>query len=232
MQTDLKKKVLIAGSKGAIGRALSLKYEEMGWQVLRLSRSENSDLTVNLSEDSSVAVVVDFFTGKTCPDLIINCCGLLHDSQNMPEKQLDELNTNWLQKSFQVNLNTHVNLAKAVDKVADSSKSFTWVSLSAMIGSITDNRLGGWYSYRISKASLNMFIKTLSIEWKRKNKQNRAFVIHPGTTKSTMSSPFNVRKDKLYEPGLTAERIISVIESTETEANGQFYNWNGANLLW
>ena len=232
MSNELRKTVLVAGANGAIGSALSANYESKGWEVIRLSRSKNSDLSVNLSDESSIPDIVDFFKGRSCPDLVISCGGLLHNAENMPERQLSHLNTNWLQKSFQVNLNTHINLAQAIDKIMDSKKCLSWVSLSAMIGSITDNHLGGWYSYRISKAALNMFIRTLSIEWNRKNKSNRAFVIHPGTTESDMSAPFKVRKDKLYKPILSAERIICVIESTETEANGQFYNWNGSKLLW
>ena len=226
------KTVLIAGVGGAIGSALAEKYKDKEWNVISISRKEGADLVTNLSDESCIDSAREFIDSRPCPDLVINCCGLLHDENNMPEKELADVSTDWLMKNVEVNLNTHINLAKAVSKCLSSERSMTWVSLSAMVGSIGDNGLGGWYSYRISKASLNMLIRNLSIEWKRKHRENRVFAIHPGTTKSDMSAPFRIREDKLYDPQLSADRIINVIETSGLEANGQFLNWNGENILW
>jgi len=226
------KTVLIIGVNGAIGSSLVTKYKSEGWTVKCISRAANEGLNLDLTEVSSVDVVEAHLKEQGCPDLVIHCSGLLHDSLNMPERQLEELDTDWLMKSLEVNLISHVHLAKAINRVLTKEKPFTWVSLSAMVGSISDNGLGGWYSYRTSKAALNMFIKGVSLEWKRRNKGNRTFLIHPGTTKSNMSSPFSVRKDKLYSPELSATRIYDVIENTGVEANGQFYNWNSNVIPW
>lgn len=225
------KKLLLVGANGSIGKALSGVYRHAGWEVISISRNKESDLTVDLSLEESFGETYTFLQKLGCPDMVINCNGVLHDDHHMPERRLKDLNVEWLTKSFSVNLQSHINLAKALDNVL-TTKTFTWVSLSAMVGSITDNYLGGWYSYRMSKASLNMFVKNLSIEWKRKNKDNRVFAIHPGTTKSYMSSPFKVKKDKIYQPELSAQRIYSVIEAANSDLNGQFLNWNGEIIPW
>lgn len=229
---NVAKTALIVGTNGAIGSSLEAKYKAEGWTVKTISSGPNQGLRLDLTNESNVDHIETYLKDQGCPDLIIHCSGLLHDSSNMPERTLEELNVDWLMKSLEVNLISHVNLAKAINHVMTKDKALTWVSLSAMVGSISDNGLGGWYSYRTSKAALNMFIKTLSIEWKRKNKGNRTFLIHPGTTKSKMSAPFSVRKDKLYAPELSAQRIYDVIENTGTEANGQFYNWNSEHIPW
>ncbi len=226
------KTVLIVGSNGAIGSSLKVKYEEDGWRVISIGNSPNPGLTIDLTEELNIDKIQAYLTNSGCPDLVIHCAGLLHDSTNMPERTLEDVNAAWIIKSMEVNLLSHVNIAKAINRVITKDKPLTWVSLSAMVGSITDNGLGGWYSYRTSKAALNMFIKTLSIEWKRKNKENRTLLIHPGTTKSDMSAPFNVRKDKLCSPRISAQRIYDVIANTSTEANGEFYNWNSEKIPW
>jgi len=162
---------------------------------------------------------------------VINCSGILHDEEHMPEKQLSDINLLWLQESININLFSHVQLAKLMESQL-STRRFFWVSLSAMVGSIGDNQLGGWYSYRISKSALNMFIKGLSIEWKRKNRDNCIIALHPGTTKSPMTKPFKVRPDKLYSPKKSAERIYQLISDLRSHHNGSFLNWNGETIPW
>ena len=101
-----------------------------------------------------------------------------------------------------------------------------------MVGSITDNQLGGWYSYRMSKAALNMFIKTLSIEWQRKAPDSIVVATHPGTTDSALSEPFqaNIKDGKLYTPELTAERLSRILEELNAEQNGHLLHWDGSVL--
>jgi len=129
-----------------------------------------------------------------------------------------------------VNVLTHVLLAQCLENHIVTKEEFKWVSLSAMVGSISDNYLGGWYSYRMTKAALNMFIRGLAIEWKRKNPNASVVAMHPGTTDSPMSSPFKVRPDKLYSPDLSANRIVKVIDSLDPSRTGLFINWDG-NLI-
>ena len=107
-----------------------------------------------------------------------------------------------------------------------------WAQLSAKVGSISDNYLGGWYSYRASKAALNMLLKTAAVELKRTHKQLCIAAIHPGTTDTPLSEPFQQRlaADKLYTPAQSAQRIAAVIEQLNAENSGGFWHWDGAPL--
>ena len=141
------------------------------------------------------------------------------------------MSQDWLQKSMMVNVMPHVHLAQAI---APNIKQhpIKWLSLSAMVGSLSDNNLGGWYSYRMSKAALNMFIRNLSIEWQRKSPKNIVVAVHPGTTESELSAPFqkNIAKDKLYSQELTAQRISNFVESLSADQNGTLLHWDGSNI--
>ena len=170
-------------------------------------------MQLDLTKEYSIEKLRGHLSYTFVPDIIICCSGILHDDETLPEKKLADFTSDWFLKSVDMNILTHVNLAKAVDPLIEKTRPVTWVSLSAMVGSISDNRLGGWYTYRMNKAALNMFVKGLSIEWHRKSKGSTVISIHPGTTDSQMSKPFSIRKDKLYSPQLTAERIISVVEN-------------------
>jgi len=227
------KTVLISGASGAIGRELVNNYRSSGADVITLSRSLEADISADLRSEDSIAKVQSFMDRFSAfPDICICCNGILHDDRNMPEKSLQEISKKWLFESLEANLLSHIHLSQALESGLTKEKAFVWASISAMVGSIGDNYLGGWYSYRISKASLNMFVKTLSIEWARKNKNNRVFAIHPGTTRSKMSEPFKVRKDKLYEPETTAERISNIVNNANNFETGQFINWTGQEIPW
>ncbi len=104
--------------------------------------------------------------------------------------------------------------------------------LSAKVGSIEDNYLGGWYAYRSSKAGLNMLLKTASIELKRTHKNLTVAAIHPGTTDTRLSEPFQERisTDKLYSPELSAERIVAVVKNLKPEHTGALWHWDGSRL--
>lgn len=105
-----------------------------------------------------------------------------------------------------------------------------WISLSAMVGSISDNRLGGWYSYRMSKASLNMFIRNLAIEWGRKAPGSLVVAQHPGTTDTHLSQPFQagIAEGKLYSVELTASRLITVMQGLTAQQHGALLHWDGS----
>ncbi|MCM8536605.1 MAG: SDR family NAD(P)-dependent oxidoreductase [Lentisphaeraceae bacterium] len=223
--------LIIAGSTSALGQALKSKYSQAGWMVKTIGRKA-ADYEIDLTDYSATSELSELIFKSNTPDMIINCIGTLHNQKHMPERQLSDLDSSWLDSSLEINLKSHINLAKILNEHLTKEKPITWVSLSAMVGSIGDNRLGGWYSYRISKAALNMFIKTLSLEWKRKNKLNKVLSIHPGTTRSSMSAPFKINKDNLYEPELSADRIFDVISNSTSEDNGTFSNWDGKVIPW
>ena len=107
-------------------------------------------------------------------------------------------------------------------------------TFSARIGSIEDNRLGGWYSYRASKAALNMLLKTAAIEYQRVAKGVRFLVFHPGTTDTPLSKPFQkfVSKDKLFTPEFVADQLLTIVEQQASESNIQFLDWDGKAIPW
>ena len=119
-------------------------------------------------------------------------------------------------------------------ELLDKKNASQFVVLSAMVGSISDNKLGGWYGYRSSKAALNMIVKTAAIEITRSNKSACLAVIHPGTTQGALSKPFSsgISKDKYYTPAQSAERVWSLTQNLHSEQTGSFFNWDGSELPW
>lgn len=110
----------------------------------------------------------------------------------------------------------------------------SFASLSARVGSISDNQLGGWYAYRASKAAQNMLLRTFAIEWRRLNRQGCCLLLHPGTTDTGLSKPFQARvpEGKLFTPDFVAERLLTVIAEHGPEDSGQFYAWDGQPIPW
>ena len=167
-------------------------------------------------------------------DLLINSIGVLHDSNGLaPEKSLAEVNLGNLTHAFQVNAALTPLLAKYIKPRKNQGHLNAFVSISAKVGSISDNRMGGWYAYRASKAALNMFLKNIALEYERKNQECLVLSIHPGTTVTELSNPYIEKTSlKLHSPEETAKNILSVIEGKTLEENGKFYSWDGEELPW
>ena len=159
---------------------------------------------------------------------------MLHDDSIQPEKSLTQCDASSLKRLFEVNSIGPLMVAGALLPLHKRNRRFTFAALSAMVGSIEDNRLGGWYGYRASKAALNSFVKTLSNECRIKHPRASVVAIHPGTTDTELSRPFqrNVKPGKLYSADQTAERILNVLESLDTGQTGQFLNWDGTTIPW
>ena len=226
-------RVLIAGSSGAIAEAVAKKLRDDGDHVFTLSRAGEPSAThcvADLTKPSSVEQVTAFVEKCGPLDAVFCGTGLLHGGWNMPEKSLSQLSMDWLQQNMLVNVQTHVHLAQAVEPLVKRSAPIKWVSLSAMVGSLEDNGLGGWYSYRMSKAALNMFIRNLSIEWSRKAPGSVVVAQHPGTTDSKLSEPFQagIAEGKLYTREQTAERLVDVMKALTPEQNGRLLHWDGS----
>ena len=167
-------------------------------------------------------------------DLAIHAAGLLHDMDIVPEKSLAQCNSSHLLRLFEVNSIGPLMVAGALLPTQSRNQRFTFAALSAMVGSIADNRLGGWYGYRASKTALNQFIKTMANECRLKHPRAAIVAIHPGTTDTGLSLPFqkNVQAGKLYTPDLTAERLLDVLEGIDENRSGQFLNWDGSTIPW
>lgn len=169
-------------------------------------------------------------------DLLINCIGILHDTRMKPEKNIDEISADFLIESFRVNSITTLLLAKHLKPFIQNSNDAVFISLSAKVGSIEDNKTGGWYAYRISKAALNMSIKNLSIEFNRLSRRCSVFAVHPGTTETHLSEPFIERARKKYTvhtPAATAANILKMaFDPDHKRYNGKLISWNGEEIPW
>ena len=223
-------KIVIFGANGAIGCALSNHYASMGDEVLAVTREKHnfdhqniSNIIINYDD------VHDFeaLCAVGPPDIIVTCIGALCVGETMPEKSLNDIDEEYMQVLYRVNTIVPALIMKHVLACMPRDHKFICASLSARIGSISDNRLGGWYSYRASKAALNMVIKTASIEIGRKNKNAVIVGLHPGTVDSNLSKPFqnNVPDEKLFSPEQSAGYLANVISRLTKEHSGQVFDW-------
>lgn len=190
---------------------------------------------IDLADESSLSGMVEQIKQQTPTlDLCINTIGLLHDDDMQPEKRLAQVSAETLQRSFTVNAIGVALLAKQLMPLIPKKQRFVFASLSARVGSIEDNRLGGWYAYRASKAAQNMLLRTLAIEWKRSYKQSICVALHPGTTDTALSKPFqaNVRPAQLQSPVQTATMLLTVIGKLSPENSGQFLAYDGQAIPW
>ena len=162
--------------------------------------------------------------------LIINTIGVLHTSDWMPEKKLDDVNAEQLMELLKINTIGPALTIRHFSKLLAPQNSIM-VTLSAKVGSIEDNRLGGWYSYRASKAALNMMIKTAAIELKRTKPNLTLIAMHPGTVNSNLSKPFG-GESKGQNPVQAAKMMLSVIRELTPEKTGSFLSYKNEEIPW
>ena len=166
-------------------------------------------------------------------DLVLNSVGVLHDQGMKPEKSLRDIRGDHLLEYFRVNSIVTPLLAKHAFPFLKHKSPSCFATVSAKVGSISDNQLGGWYGYRASKAALNMFLKGISIEFRQRGCHTITLAIHPGTTRTPLAEPFIQRtKLQLHDPEETAENILNVINGKTLAETGSFYSWDGSPLPW
>lgn len=164
--------------------------------------------------------------------LCINCIGTLHHEGLKPEKSLRDISFKALDEYFKVNSSITPMLAKYLKNKLRHKDLSIFATVSAKVGSISDNKLGGWYGYRASKAALNMFLTTIDIEFKRNKFNCIVRSLHPGTTITELSKPFtNNTKYKLHTPYECASNLLLVLASTQ-EQDHLFYSWDGQKIDW
>lgn len=214
-------KVLVIGANQGIGAAIATQLmAEQDCTVIRTSRQyqqldhdPNHGWTVHcdVTDESSIeAMSHQIHQQFDHLDWLINCAGTLHTEQYMPEKALKEVNQAQMSDQFMTNAVGHLLVLKALQPLLTFGEPALVCSVSARIGSIEDNHLGGWYAYRMSKAALNMGMKTTAIEWARKSPQVKFLLLHPGTTDTALSAPFQQRlpKGQLQTESTTARLLI------------------------
>ncbi|GMQ49316.1 SDR family NAD(P)-dependent oxidoreductase [Vibrio sp. 10N] len=246
--------ILIVGGSGGIGWALckallalpdvkliatyhrhipseAEQYRDIDWLPLDVSDPQQyprlvSGLNDALSEQSTA-------DGARL-DWVVNCVGLLSINGQLPEKNLKSIDPQHFAQSIQINTLPTLLLAQHLQPLLRRSSLPRFATISARVGSIGDNGLGGWYSYRCSKAALNMAIKNISIEWGRLMPNSCTVALHPGTTDTPLSKPFqtNVPAHKLFSADKTASLLKRVLISLERANNGQFLAFDGSLIEW
>jgi NAD(P)-dependent dehydrogenase (short-subunit alcohol dehydrogenase family) len=168
--------------------------------------------------------------------LLVNCSGVLHEARHQlaPEKRLGDVTAAALAYSFAVNAAGPLLVARHFEPLLAHPERAVFASISARIGSIGDNRLGGWYAYRAAKAAQNMFTRTLAVEWGRSRRNVICAALHPGTTDTDLSRPFqaSVPAGKLFPVHRTVAQLLGVIDRLRPEDSGQFFGWDGERIPW
>ena len=221
---------LVIGASGSIGAAFAdlLHQSPRCASVRGLHR--HSLPRLDFADESSVAEAAQHLAGGPRFHLIINAAGMLHSESFMPEKRLADLTAAQMQATFQANTFGPALLLRYFVPLLASERAIM-AMLSAKVGSIGDNRLGGWYSYRASKAALNMLVKTAAIETARHQKNSVLVAMHPGTVNSRLSKPF--RGEAIGRPAQDAATdILGVLDALRPEDSGSFKSYNGADLPW
>lgn len=245
---------VVQGSSRGIGLALVealLEQEGVGQVIACARRPQDSvglaelagrfgsrlqlqalDITV---ADQIAALAADLRRQQIRPQLVINVAGLLHDgAELMPEKRLEDIEFERMQRVFAVNTLGPAQLLRHLLPIMSNQGKAAFVVLSARVGSIADNRLGGWYAYRASKAALNQIVKTAAIEAQRRFRNVVLAALHPGTTDTRLSKPFqaNVPPERLFSPRFVAEQLLQRIDELSLEQSGGFFAWDGQEIPW
>lgn len=222
-------RALIIGASGALGAAFcELLRDDPGCQAVR-ELGRNSCPRLDLEQPASIAQAAAALVEEAPYQLIINAAGLLHRGEITPEKSFFAIEHEALSAVFQVNTLGPALVLRHFLPLLDPCGAMAM--LSAKVGSIGDNRLGGWYSYRASKAALNMLIKTAAIELARTRPQSRLLSLHPGTVISDLSQPF--RGAAAARPAnLAARELLSLIDRLVPADSGNLFAYDGQRLPW
>lgn len=228
------KRAIVLGASGGIGAAVVARLRQFGgYEVLTGSRSGSADFLFDLTDESSIARAAEQVGNSEPVDLVFIATGLLHRDDGMnPEKSWRAVNAAYMSEIFAVNAIGPALVAKHFLPLLKRDRRAVLAALSARVGSIDDNRLGGWHSYRASKAALNMLMKTFAIELSRRNPHSIIASLHPGTVDTGLSRPFqrSVGAAGLFAPEECAAALLKVIDSLKPEDSGGLFGWDGARI--
>ncbi len=166
--------------------------------------------------------------------LVFNAAGMLHAPDVAPEKAVAAVRRATLEAVFALNTFAPILLIQALAPLLARQRPMVFASLSARVGSIGDNTLGGWYAYRASKAAQNQLLRTLAVEWRRTHRQAACVLLHPGTVDTPLSQPFQARvpEGKLFTAEFAARKLLAIVAATIPADSGSFRAWDGSEIPW
>ncbi len=232
---------LVVGASGGIGAALTQELAacDRVSRVHALSRTgavpqgpKISPGQIDLEDEDSIALAAETLKqAGEVPSLVIVAAGILHDPNTGlgPEKSHRALSLASFERVHRINCFGPALVAKHLLPLFARKERAVFAALSARVGSISDNRLGGWYAYRASKAALNQVLRCLAIEQARKSPQHVILGLHPGTVASDLSGPFqgHVAEGKLFSPGYAARHLLAVVNNATPDHSGELHAWDG-----
>jgi len=221
---------LVIGASGAIGSAWlqALQADPRCARVVGVSR--RSEPGLNLESEASIAACAGALFSQGPFHMVLDATGALTIDGRGPEKRLDELNPQALQRAMQVNAIGPALLLKHLAPLLATGERVVWAKLSARVGSIEDNRKGGWYGYRASKAALNQLLQTAAIEIARRRPEAVVAALQPGTVRSALSRPFV--GEQAMEPAESAQRLLAVIDALPAMGRAHFVDHRGQTIPW
>jgi NAD(P)-dependent dehydrogenase (short-subunit alcohol dehydrogenase family) len=228
---------VVVGASGGLGSAWveAIGKRWPGIEVVGLSR--RSEPALDLLDEASIAAAAQAVRARLAEgdrqlSLVLDATGWLHGDGWMPEKSWRQLDPAHLAHQFAVNATGPALLMKHFLPLLPRQQRAVFATLSAKVGSIGDNQLGGWWGYRAAKAALNQFVRTASIELARSHPQAICVAVHPGTVDTDLSRPFSRAGLEVVSPKDAAERLLDVLEGLKPEHTGGFFNHSGQPLPW
>ena len=235
-------RAVIIGSSGGIGAALTeqLSVREEISAVYALSRSGRTPsadkitgLRLDFEDEDSIAAAAQSISADGPPELVIIAAGILSDGHGLkPEKSLRQQSASAFEQVFAINTIGPALAAKHFLPIMPRRGRAVFAALSARVGSISDNRMGGWHAYRASKAALNMLIRNYAIEQARRNEDFIAVGLHPGTVDTALSKPFQsgVPDKQLFSADQSAQYILTVLNGLTPADSGKVFDWAGKEI--
>ncbi|MGY3448559.1 SDR family NAD(P)-dependent oxidoreductase [Bradyrhizobium sp. USDA 4353] len=220
----------VFGASGGIGAALSSALAESGHFNAILCFSRSSDPAFDLTDEASVAQASETVAAAGEIRLVIIATGMLHEADAQPEKSWRELDAARLARAFAINATGPALVMKHLLPRLPRTGKAMLAALSARVGSIGDNRLGGWYGYRASKAALNQLVHCAAIELARRAPDAICVALHPGTVATKLSAPFASASG--VAPVEAARHLLGVIDRLGPQDSGGFYDWRGTPVPW
>ncbi|WP_421697875.1 SDR family NAD(P)-dependent oxidoreductase [Ancylobacter sp.] len=221
---------MVIGASGGIGAALAQALRDQGAFQAVIALSRRSTPALDLCEEASIAHAAAHVAQLGAPTLIIDATGLLSDATLQPEKALKTLDPAAMARAFAINAIGPALLMKHFLPLLPRDAPAVFATLSAKVGSIGDNRLGGWYSYRASKAALNQLVRTAAIELARTHRQAVCVALHPGTVETPLSRPFAKVGLQPLTPETAARELLAGLARLGPADSGGFFDRHGAPL--